>query len=310
MTHTPHRLAVIGECMLELCRAEGNLYRMSFSGDTLNVAIYFARCTDPYHFVVYYVSAVGDDPYSRAMLEVLVQEGIQIQWIRSVAGQLSGLYFIHTDAQGERKFYYYRSQSAAKKMFYGPEGDELCDRLLTCHTWYLSGITLAILEEAGRAKLLDLLQEGKKRNIVICFDFNYRAGLWLDVITARRVMQQVLDHVHVALPSLEDAEAVFGDITPEAVALRLRHQGVAEIIVKQGKRGYFLSYEQEERQVSVPSIYPVVDTTAAGDSFNGAYLAARLQGIDPGCAAQKAAALAAIVIQHQGAIIPRERMPK
>jgi len=47
-----------------------------------------------------------------------------------------------------------------------------------------------------------------------------------------------------------------------------------------------------------------VDTTAAGDAFNGAYLAARLQGVPPPRAARIGNLCAAGVIRHQGAIVP------
>jgi 2-dehydro-3-deoxygluconokinase len=54
----------------------------------------------------------------------------------------------------------------------------------------------------------------------------------------------------------------------------------------------------------------IVDTTAAGDSFNAGYLCGRLTGKDPGTAAAIGNQLAAIKIQHPGAIMARSAMPK
>jgi 2-dehydro-3-deoxygluconokinase len=60
---------------------------------------------------------------------------------------------------------------------------------------------------------------------------------------------------------------------------------------------------------AAPVIGPVVDTTAAGDSFSAAYIAARLAGADPIEAARAGHRLAGVVVCHPGAIIPRSAMP-
>ncbi len=59
----------------------------------------------------------------------------------------------------------------------------------------------------------------------------------------------------------------------------------------------------------MPERVSPVDTTAAGDSFAAGYLAARLRGEAPAAAARAGHRLAAVVITHPGAIIPREAMP-
>ena len=51
-----------------------------------------------------------------------------------------------------------------------------------------------------------------------------------------------------------------------------------------------------------------VDPTGAGDSFNGAYLAARSGGATPIEAAEAAHRLAAIVIGHRGALVPHDKL--
>ena len=61
--------------------------------------------------------------------------------------------------------------------------------------------------------------------------------------------------------------------------------------------------------VEAPPAAGVVDTTAAGDSFAAAYLAARLRGAAPAEAARAGHALAGAVVRHPGAIIPRDAMP-
>jgi len=83
----------------------------------------------------------------------------------------------------------------------------------------------------------------------------------------------------------------------------------AEVVVKRGARPTLVRHGVAP-VVAAPTepVARVVDTTAAGDSFAGAYLAARLAGAPPSEAARHGNRLAARVVQHRGAIIPMEAM--
>lgn len=308
MSQAPHRLAAIGECMIELSPLDGRSFAMNFAGDTLNMAIYCVRCSDPTQVTVDYITALGDDHYSAAMLQQWQDEGVGTDLIRKIPSKLPGLYLIRNGIKGDREFCYYRSQAAARETLAGAVGDALCEELLNFNTIYLSGITLAILQESGREKLITVLRRAHEAGIAVCFDTNYRAQLWPNAAMAKKVIESVLECTRIALPSFEDATKLFGDKTPEHTAQRLRSIGVEEIVVKQGAAGYFLANHDGERYVAIQAVNGVIDTTAAGDSFNGAYLAARLHGVNPVVAAQRGAALAALVVTHKGAIVPPEAM--
>jgi 2-dehydro-3-deoxygluconokinase len=112
----------------------------------------------------------------------------------------------------------------------------------------------------------------------------------------------------IGLPTLDDEQKLYGDATAEQCAARLRALGVAEVAVKLGEQGCYVSAGSTAKNVAALAVPHPVDTTAAGDSFNAAYLAARLSGADPLAAARKGNELAAIVVQHPGAIIPRAAM--
>jgi 2-dehydro-3-deoxygluconokinase len=303
----PRRIVSIGECMIEMADRGDGTMTMAYAGDTLNTAVYLARINGP-ALKVDYVTALGDDPYSDAMLAFWQKEGINTDWVARLPGQLPGLYLIRTDAVGERSFYYYRSAAPARSLFDLPETVDLLDHLADADMVHFSGITLSILSYPARDRLAEALEKLRHGGTRIVFDGNYRPSLWPSPDVARRVVTRFLSFVDLALPSADDEEHLFGDKSCEAIADRMHALGVNEVLVKHGAEGCFIS--QDDLRVHVPvseSVKPV-DTTGAGDSFNAGYLSGRLAGLSPVDAAHMGNHLAATVIQHRGAIIPREAM--
>jgi 2-dehydro-3-deoxygluconokinase len=303
------QIAVIGEAMLELSHQNEVSLNLSFAGDTLNFAIYLRRLLPLAGFDIHYVTALGCDCYSDSMLKNWQQEGINTDLVCRVPNKLPGLYLIRTDEAGERTFYFYRQNSAARELFKSCAVLDLPQRLLTMDYIYLSGITLAILDAESREHLWRLLEKAKQKGIKIIFDSNYRASLWPTVETARTTIEHALQWVDIALPTFVDDHALFGDVTPQACAQRLLRNGITEVIVKCGSEPTFIATIDEQKNVPARTIEKVVDTTGAGDSFNAAYLAARLLGIEPIKAVQWGHQLAATVIAYPGAIISPTVMP-
>lgn len=301
-----HRVVSIGECMIELAPQKGEAYRRGFAGDTLNMAVYFARVASDDQSI-HYATALGDDPFSQEMLSQWQQEGIQTDFVQIRKGKLPGLYLIRNDEKGERFFYFYRSQSAARGMFEGEVGDHLAENLLQFDTLYFSGITLGMLYPADREKLFSVLRKAHQKKLQIVFDSNYRAALWKDIAEARENIEKAQRFSSMVLPSFLDEQILFDDETPEKTALRLQQWDVQEVVVKLGSEGYLLSTVEGVKRVAIKPVKKVIDTTGAGDSFNGVYLAKRLQGLRPIEAAEKAAEIAGKVIAYPGAIIPKDK---
>lgn len=305
------RVATIGECMIELRHTDGETLKLGFGGDTLNTAIYLARLGREAGLRVDYVTALGDDAYSDGMLAAWAEEGVGTDLVARLPGRLPGLYIIRTDERGERSFTYFRSAAAARDMLREGRDARLAERLAGYACVYVSGITLSILDDEHRRKLMAVLDRLRGAGTRIAFDSNYRAAGWPTIEAARAWMTEAWRRCDIGLPTLDDEQRLFGDADAEACVARLRQFGMGEIVLKLGSEGSVVWSRDAPTLTRVPpaKVANIVDTTAAGDSFNAGYLYGRLTGKDPAASADLAGRLAAAKIQHPGAIMPRDAMP-
>lgn len=302
--NTP-RIALIGECMIELQqRADGSL-QQRFGGDTLNTAVYLSRAMGD-KAQVDYVTALGDDSFSDAMCQIWKDEGIGLAMVQRLPGRLPGLYCIQTDANGERRFLYWRNEAAVRDCFTTPAAEPILAALPDYDVLYFSGITLAVLGAQGREKLIQTLIEARQRDARIVFDNNYRPRLWTSVDAARAAYRSVLPYVDLALLTVDDEQALFGFADCDEVFATYAQIGTPEVVLKRGAEACLIRCEGEVFEVPAQKVEKVVDTTAAGDSFSAAYLAARLMGDSPEEAARAGHQLASLVIQVPGALIPKD----
>lgn len=301
------QIGFFGECMIELQGQPLQPQRQAFSGDTCNTAIYFNRLKHDPLITAAYITAIGADPFSDAMLQGWQDEGIDCRYVQRLPDRTPGIYHILVDKSGERSFSYWRGESAARFYFTTPQARGLIGEMHNLDAFYLSGISLAILPESDRDILLDFLSEYRAQGGCVIFDNNYRPRLWPDTEKARRNYNRILPLCDLALLTLDDEAALFGTDTAEQVLQRVRVFDIPEVVIKQGP-GDCVGESKTDGYFSEPAckVDRVLDTTAAGDSFSAAYIAARIAGKTPRQAAAAGHGLACQVIQHRGAIIPRQ----
>ncbi|MGQ9453965.1 sugar kinase [Leclercia sp. TB492] len=305
------KIAVIGECMIELSQKGAEVNR-GFGGDTLNTSVYIARQVDADALAVNYVTALGMDNFSQQMLDAWQSENVDISLTQRMENRLPGLYYIETDSTGERTFYYWRNEAAAKFWLESDSADRICETLAHFDYLYLSGISLAILSPNSREKLFSLLRECRANGGKVIFDNNYRPRLWASREETQQVYTRMLECTDIAFLTLDDEDALWGEKPVDEVIARTQAAGVSEVVIKRGADSCLVAVAGEA-VVDVPAVKlakeKVIDTTAAGDSFSAGYLAVRLTGGTPEAAAQRGHLTASTVIQYRGAIIPREAMP-
>lgn len=298
---TPPKLSIacIGECMVELTGPPFAELQQGFGGDTYNTAVYLRRCL-PETVSVHYLTAIGEDPLSDALLNAWQQEGIQADLCRRLPNKLPGLYQIFVDDEGERKFLYWRNDSAAKYLFDGQQPETLATQLATFDWVYLSGITLAILTPSGRRCLFDALALYRDNGGKIAFDNNYRPTLWPSKHESQQAYRTMLNLTDVALLTEDDERLHFELQTSDEI---FDHTHCREMVLKRGADACLVMTDDQLDEVPAIRVSTVVDTTAAGDSFAAGYLAKRLLGAEPADAARWGHNVAAQVIQAPGAVI-------
>ncbi len=296
----------IGECMVELSESTTGCLTRSFGGDTLNTALYLARLG----VAVDYVTALGADPFSGEMLAAWEAEGIGTRLIPRLQGFLPGLYLIRTDVAGERTFHYWRDSAPVKRLFNLPQMGDIEAALDQAGMIYLSGITLSLFDPDSRDQLFRVLASARSNGARVAFDTNFRPRGWPDLAVAQEVYARAFAASDLVLASVEDHALLFGSASPEDTMQRLRAANVNEIVVKHADPCCDVWLGDIMERVPATAVADVIDTTAAGDSFAAAYIAARLRGESPVASARAGHRLAGEVVRHRGAIIPRDAMPK
>ncbi len=294
------RIVSLGECMVELAQTGPDTYRRGFAGDTFNAAWYARRLAPP-ETRVDYVTALGDDAVSGEMLAFFSAEGIGTRGIARIKGRAPGLYMISTEG-GERSFAYWRGQSAARDLMWDP--DHVRQAIKGAALLHFSGITLAILPPDDRAALCAMIDKARNAGTLVSFDTNLRPALWDGPDDMQRGIAAGAAVADLVLPSFDEDSALFADTDPAATVARYRTGGARAVVVKNGADPITVWTAEDGTQEIAPHPAPrIVDTTAAGDSFAGAMLAAMARGDGIAAAAALAAKLSARVIGAPGALV-------
>lgn len=300
------RFLAIGECMIEMSQAGSDgLYKKGFAGDTFNTAWYAARLA-PVWLLVEYFSAVGTDRASEEMLDFMACSKIGTAGIQRIPDRGPGLYIIHTD-NGERSFSYWRESSAARRL--ADDCHSLQNAIDGSDIIYFSGITLAILPSKGCQLLIELASRARARGKLVVFDPNLRPSLWSSNDQMIVTTEAAASASSLIMPSFDDEVRHFGDISPEATMKRYQSLANCRVVLKDGANGIYFCEGGEVGKIPAHPARAIVDTTAAGDSFNGAFIVAQAMGKDVREAARFAAEIAAMVISHPGALIEPKPAP-
>ena len=290
-------LISIGECMIELFSEEpieeADTFTRSLAGDSFNICVAAQRLGTSSG----YITRLGDDPFAAYLLNTWNSLGIDTSQIKTVEG-FNAVHFVALMPDGDREFVYYRSGSAPTTL----EPDDLDpDYIGSAKVLHCSGIAQAISESA-RATVLRAAQIAKDRGLKVSYDPNYRHQLWSPE-EMREAAAGLLPYVDYFLPnSSDDAPALIGSDDPYLMARHYRDSGVPVVAVTNGEDGAVIGFENEVIEVPPYSPDGPIDTTAAGDAFNGAFIHGLLNGMSVEDAGRLGTITAGLKLRQRGAI--------
>lgn len=289
-------IVCLGEPMLELNRQDDGRYLAGHGGDTSNCAIAAARSGARTGTV----TQLGADPFGDSFMDLWAAEGVDASAVRRLDDAPTGVYFVIPSAEGPQ-FGYYRAGSAASRM--GPE-DVPEAYIAGAKILHVSGISQAISASACDA-VFRAIAVARAAGVKVSYDTNLRLKLWpLD--RARAITHEGIRQADIALPGLDDASHLAGLTDPDAIADFYLALGPSVVALTLGAAGSLVATPDERRRVSGRKVESV-DATAAGDTFDGAFLAEMVSHGDPFRAAAYANAAAALSTTGYGAVAPMPR---
>jgi ribokinase len=262
---------------------KGTGFQFQPGGKGANQAVAVAKLGYP----VRMVGKVGDDLFGTQLLNQLKESGVDTAGVAVSSGS-SGIALVVVSHCGENSIVVIPGANATvTPEFLEQKRDIICS----------AGLVLAQLEiPIETVEHLALMCE--RENI----------PLILDPAPARPLSRRLLEPVAWFTPN--ETEAAFfagGDTSadssssPDLVTERLFEKGVRRMVLKLGDRGAFLVTGADNQLMLKSAPVCAIDTTGAGDAFNGAFATGLLQGYEPFKSARFAIAAAAVSVTRVGA---------
>lgn len=203
------RIVALGEIMMRLKPPgyerflQSPQFEAAFGGGEANVAISLAQ----FGLDAAFVTALPDHAVADACVRFLRGYGVDTSLIVR-QGERLGLYFFEAGAnQRPSTVIYDRANSS---MACARPDDFDWDRIFVGADWFhVTGITAA-LSQSGADVALRSVQEARKRGLMTCCDFSYRAKLWQYGVQPIDVMRNIITHVDVLIASEEDCRMSLG----------------------------------------------------------------------------------------------------
>jgi len=230
---------------------------------------------------------VGDDGFGEFVREEIGAHGIDTSGIRTTTERGTSATMIMVDSAGERTFMHCIGANATMK----PEDIDMA-QVAAAEIFDFAGALVMPGFDGEPAS--SVMRAAQQAGTTTCLD-----TVWDDTGRWMELLEPVLPHTDMFLPSLAEAVEVTGETEPEQVAAVLMDHGVKTVGLKMGEDGCYV--RTADREVRVPAYeVDVVDGTGSGDAFVAGFIVGTLRGWDLEDVARFANAVGALCVTAPG----------
>ncbi|MGP0585187.1 carbohydrate kinase family protein [Paenibacillus timonensis] len=291
----PNDLLTIGELLVDMIANEygeethGDGYTRFPGGSPSNIAINANKLGIRSRIV----SAVGRDGLGSYLTQRLEAAGMDIDGIQRVDAATSLVVLTKSQASPIPIFY----RDADYRLTYDAKLEQALVQSKAVHfsCWPISrGPSRRVIER--------VMEEARKRGLLIGFDPNYHRMIWQPGEDGVEYVKSIIPRVDIVKPSEDDAERLFGKADPFKQIDRFLNLGAKLVIMTLGKQGAIVSNGNETVSFSTLAT-EVVDTTGAGDAFWSGFYTALLQNFTVRESLNLGFAVSAYKLRHLGAVV-------
>jgi len=259
----------------------GKTYQIAFGGKGANQAVAAGRAGA----AIAFIACVGTDDTGERICQQLQRDNIDTTPVEAVAAEATGVAMIFVNGEGENNIGIYPGANAALTPAYVERHQQVI----------IDAQALLMQLESPLESVLAAAQLARQHGTQVI----------LNPAPATRLSDELLALVDIITPNETEAEiltgiAVNSELQAQQAAQVLHDKGISTVLITLGRRGVWLS--EQGKGVRIPGFnVQAVDTIAAGDTFNGAFITARLEGMEICDAVRFAHAAAAIAVTRPGA---------
>ena len=291
-------IITLGESLIELSCDESLTYAKSldkdYGGDNITTAVAALKMGSK----VGYISKVGADSFKDFLLDSWQSEGLDVSQVKLIEG-VNGVYFIARPQNADKEFACYRKKTAGTKLSID---DISADYIKSASYIYTTGLTQS-LSLSAKETVKKAFTIAKENNVQIAYDPNYNKHIWSPE-EAKEAFEEVEDLVDILFLNLNnDSAKILEMASIDMIMKHLWDKGISIVVIKTFvEKGYYVGYQGEVTFTKYYTAENILDTTGAGDAFNGGFLHGLASGLTPFEAVKLASVLAGLQAQNIGAI--------